>query len=253
MARIRSVHPPLWTDAAFVSVQPLARLLAIGLWGEADDAGIFQWNPLQLKMRLLPGDNCDVTVLLAELTAAKIVRTFAVGGVSYGAVRNFAKFQRPQKPMQRHPLPEEFVNYIGAKPGQYVINTITVPYQSATATGNGPQIEGKEEGRKEGKGGEGGNGAEAPPSPVVAGKKERKKREPKPVTTIDSYQEVGEKEIAFGRHCGLTDAEIGEEIEKFTRHYEAKGERRADWPRSLREWFSRAPGFRNGNGRAKHA
>ena len=32
MARIRSIHPGIWTDEAFVELSALARLLYIGLW-----------------------------------------------------------------------------------------------------------------------------------------------------------------------------------------------------------------------------
>jgi hypothetical protein len=147
MARIRSLHPPLWTDAAFVSVQPLARLLAIGLWGECDDAGIFQWNPLQLKLRLLPADNCDPAALLMELTAANIIRTFAVGDAGYGAVRNFGKFQSPKKPFSRHPLPDEFRTYLGLSDTDFPANrgikasefpTNSPPAEVKTPTGSPP-------------------------------------------------------------------------------------------------------------------
>lgn len=95
-----------------------------------------------------------------------------------------------------------------------------------------------------------GNGAKAPHAPSG---KLRKKREPKPVTGVESYQEVAENEIEFGRHCGLTEAEIAEEITKFTLHYEATKEKRPDWPASLRTWFSKAPGFKRSNGGTKHA
>jgi hypothetical protein len=37
----------------------MARLFFMGLWNECDDYGSFEWSPLKLKMRLLPGDNAD--------------------------------------------------------------------------------------------------------------------------------------------------------------------------------------------------
>jgi hypothetical protein len=55
MARIRSVHPSLFTDEAWVSCSPLARVLYIGLLTDADDQGLFEWKPIQIKMRLLAG------------------------------------------------------------------------------------------------------------------------------------------------------------------------------------------------------
>lgn len=113
MARIRSIHPGLFTDEAFVSCGPLARLLVIGLWTEADDQGVFEWKPVTLKMRLLPVDNADVVALLEELAEFNMIRRFQCEGRSYGAIRNFRKFQRPKSPNATHPLPTDFRKYVG--------------------------------------------------------------------------------------------------------------------------------------------
>lgn len=111
MSRIRSIHPGLWTDEDFVTLSPLARLLFMGIWNECDDKGIFEWKPLTLKMRLLPGDNTDVSELLAEIEAIGAVRRYEIGGKSYGAVRNFGKFQRPKKPNDIHPATAEILAF----------------------------------------------------------------------------------------------------------------------------------------------
>ena len=74
MARIRSIHPEQWTDDQFVTTSPLARLVALGIRNEADDNGVFEWNPIKLKMRLLPADNCDMDSLLGELLSTKQIR-----------------------------------------------------------------------------------------------------------------------------------------------------------------------------------
>lgn len=113
MARIRSVHPALFTDEAWVSCSPLARILYIGLWTDADDQGLFEWKPLQIKMRLLPGDMAEAGGLLAELEAANLIRPYEVGDARFGAIKNFRKFQRPQKPNAIHPLPENIAEYVG--------------------------------------------------------------------------------------------------------------------------------------------
>lgn len=103
MARIRSVHPGLWTDERFASVSPLARLLFIGIWNECDDMGSFEWSPLKLKMRLLPADNADAGELLEELASAGCIIRYEIDGRQLGAVRNFALFQRPKKPNSLYP------------------------------------------------------------------------------------------------------------------------------------------------------
>lgn len=112
MARIRSIHPGLFTDESFVSCSPLARLLVLGLWTEADDQGVFEWKPVTLKMRLLPVDGADVPALLGEIAEQNIIKRFEANGKSYGAVRNFRKYQRPKSPSAVHPLPADIRSYV---------------------------------------------------------------------------------------------------------------------------------------------
>jgi hypothetical protein len=159
MPRIRSVHPRLWTDEAFVSLSPLARLLAIGLWNECDDGGGFEWRPVQLKMRLLPADHVDIAPLLSELEANKQVARYSIDGRSYGAVRNFGRFQRPKKANRIHPMPDEFrtfaaTEHIGSEP---------VPHPDGTGGEKSPQREEVIEGGNRRKGGG------TPLNPPVAG------------------------------------------------------------------------------------
>ncbi|MEW9272386.1 hypothetical protein [Gluconobacter oxydans] len=112
MARIRSVHPGLWTDETFVGLPAMARLFLIGLWNEADDNGVFQWKPLTLKMRILPGDNADASELLAIMEEAGVVMRYEAEGASYGAVRNFRRFQRPERPKPVHPITDEVEQFV---------------------------------------------------------------------------------------------------------------------------------------------
>lgn len=105
MARIRSIHPEQWTDPEFVSCSPLARILAIGLRNEADDSGIFEWNPIKLKMRVLPADNCDVDALLTELVSTGQIMAYTADERRYGLIRSFQRFQRPKEPSFKYPLP----------------------------------------------------------------------------------------------------------------------------------------------------
>lgn len=115
MARIRSIHPAIFTDETFVTLSHPAKLFWIGLWCEADDQGVFGWKPLSLHMRLAPTSNDDVASLLDELAAANCVRRFEVDGRPYGVVRNFVRHQRPKRPRDYHPLPDELRGYAGFK------------------------------------------------------------------------------------------------------------------------------------------
>jgi hypothetical protein len=105
MSRIRSVHPEQWVDDQFVTSSPLARLVAIGVRNFADDNGVFVWNPIKLKMLILPADNCDMASLLDELSSTRQIVSYDVDGTQYGIIRNFLKYQSPKKPRAYYPLP----------------------------------------------------------------------------------------------------------------------------------------------------
>lgn len=113
MSRIRSVHPGFFTDEDLVSVSMAARLLFIGIGVEADDKGIFVWKPLTIKMRVFPADNVDVASLLCELVEAGVIKHYAVDGKSYGAIKNFRKYQRPKTPNDIHPATEDIISFVG--------------------------------------------------------------------------------------------------------------------------------------------
>ena len=113
MARIRSLHPGQWTDEDFVACSFPARLLALALRNEADDNGVFEWKPLAIKMRLFPADPVDVAALLDELSANRQVASFEESGKRYGVIRNFRRWQRPDKPKSWHPLPDTLRSYAG--------------------------------------------------------------------------------------------------------------------------------------------
>lgn len=113
MSRIRSVHPGFFTDEDLVSVSMGARLLFIGLGVEADDKGVFEWKPVTIKMRVFPGDNVDVAALLTQLEEVAAIRKFEVGGRSFGAIRNFRKFQKPKTPNDIHPATDEILAFVG--------------------------------------------------------------------------------------------------------------------------------------------
>lgn len=112
MPRIRSIHHGQWKDEAFVSVSFPARLLAIGLRNMADDHGVFEWKPVLIRMELFPADSVSVVDLLDELLAVDIIQAFDASGRKYGVIRNFLRWQRPQRPSYLHPFPEMLASYI---------------------------------------------------------------------------------------------------------------------------------------------
>lgn len=144
MARIRSVHPGLPTDEAYMSMSAYAKAAWPLLWMECDDQGAFEWKPIVLKARLLPADAVDFAALLDELAALNAIASYEVDGKRYGLVRNFAKFQRPKKPANKYPVPDSLRPFAGLPP----IGTELVPNQFPTGGEKPPQR--KEEGGKRG-------------------------------------------------------------------------------------------------------
>jgi hypothetical protein len=98
MARIRSIHPGIWTDEHFVEMSPQARLFMLGLWNEADDYGVLEWRPTKLKMRLAPADAVDAAALMDEIAEAGFIVRVERGGKAYAVIKNFRKWQRPKNP-----------------------------------------------------------------------------------------------------------------------------------------------------------
>ncbi len=116
MARIRSIHPGFLTDDDVMSLtveEPLGVILFLGLLTEADDQGVFEWKPFTLKARILPAILKPIEPILDMLLSRDRLRRFDVDGKSYGAIRNFRKWQRPEKPKAWHPLPDDLRSYVG--------------------------------------------------------------------------------------------------------------------------------------------
>jgi len=237
MARIRSVHPSLFTDEAWVSCSPLARILYIGLWTDADDQGLFEWKPLQLRMRLLPGDSADVAALLAELTSAGLIAAFEIAGRSFGAIKSFRKFQRPQKPNAIHPTTAAVKAYVGLSGN----DTGPVEERSRTSPVIPPQMEDvggrvEEESTTSLTGG-------GPPSKSPSGHRLPVDWKPNPDNP------------AYLAKLGLTAADGEVELEKFSDYWRrvpgAKG-RSLDWNLNWKGWLRRAADDRKRNSRNGH-
>jgi hypothetical protein len=72
----------------------------IGLWGQADDYGLFDWKPVGLKMRIAPADNIDASAILESLVQGGFIVRIERAGRSIGVVRSFRRWQRPKNPSQ---------------------------------------------------------------------------------------------------------------------------------------------------------
>lgn len=93
MAYIRTIKASFFTSDDIVSLSPLARLLYIALWTEADRDGRFTWRPGNFKLRFLPGDQCDIGELCGELVESGLVHPYSVDGKTYAEIPTFTRHQ----------------------------------------------------------------------------------------------------------------------------------------------------------------
>ncbi len=106
MARIRTIKPEFFTSEDIVSLSPLARLLFIASWCEADREGRMAWKPKTFKLRYFPADNCDIDALARELVACGVIIPYG-DGLAY--IPSFSKHQHlnPRESQSSLPSPSE--------------------------------------------------------------------------------------------------------------------------------------------------
>jgi len=112
MARIRTIKPEFWTDKKIIRLSRDARLFFIGLWNFADDNGVLEADPLQLKAWIFPVDPDigieEIEKFLAELEKLELIKIYEINGTSYIWIKNFSKHQKIDRPRKSNlPLPPE--------------------------------------------------------------------------------------------------------------------------------------------------
>lgn len=95
MARSRNIKPSFFVNVELGELDPMARLLFIGMWTVADFKGDFEWQPKRLKIQILPYDNCDITELAISLDKSRLITFYSDGEKIYCRVVNFREHQNP--------------------------------------------------------------------------------------------------------------------------------------------------------------
>jgi hypothetical protein len=157
MARIRTIKPEFFTSEDIVELEPLARLLYIALWCEADKEGRLAWKPKTFKMRYLPIDGCDIDALCDALLTRGLIVTYG-DGLAY--IPSFKNHQ--------HINPREKDSVLPAPTQEMLTREPRV---------NDASVTDREEGRKEGKGKEGREEGASPPVVLSFQKPEKQKPE----------------------------------------------------------------------------
>lgn len=104
MARIRTIKPEFFTSEDIVSLSPMARLLYIALWCEADREGRMVWKPVTFKMRYFPADTVQIEKLCDEILDAGLVVQYD----KYAFIPSFHSHQHinPREQQSQLPTPE---------------------------------------------------------------------------------------------------------------------------------------------------
>lgn len=110
MARIRSIKPEFWTSEQIMECSPITRLMFVGMWNFADDAGRLPYSPKTIKAQIFPGDSVSVDELagmVAELSSNGLLVQYTIDGKEYLQITGWhhQKIDKPQKP--KYPAPPE--------------------------------------------------------------------------------------------------------------------------------------------------
>jgi hypothetical protein len=113
MGRIRTIKPEFFKhselfDAEQETKLPL-RLAYAGLWTCCDREGRFKWRPRELKIDILPYDDCDFSRVLDALATRGFIVRYACGTEEFGYVPTFRdhQFINHKEPQSQIPKPLE--------------------------------------------------------------------------------------------------------------------------------------------------
>lgn len=95
MARARNIKPGFFTNDSLGELDPLVRLLFIGLWTICDREGRVEDRPKKIKAELFPYDDCSIDKMLDELTAEGFISRYEAQGKRCIEVVNWHKHQTP--------------------------------------------------------------------------------------------------------------------------------------------------------------
>lgn len=95
MPRARNIKPSFFRNPDLAELEPIERLLFIGLWTMADREGRLEDRPRYIKFELLPSDQFDIDVALNALQNRGFILRYEHGDGRFIQVVNFVKHQNP--------------------------------------------------------------------------------------------------------------------------------------------------------------
>jgi hypothetical protein len=154
VARIRTIKPDFWTNEKILSVNPLTRLLFIGMWNFADDFGRMQFAPLGIKAKVFPNDEmsaADVRDMLNELCSADLLMIYSANDKEYIEITGWDHQKIDKRQASKIPAPFADGSVIRGIPPTPAELPRTSPTPAPVMEGNGMEgkvVEGKKETRE---------------------------------------------------------------------------------------------------------
>lgn len=108
MARTRNIKPAFFDNDILGSLDPLVRLLFIGLWCIADRDGRLEDRPRRIKKTLLGYDDAtaeETNGMLEQLAETGFIIRYETGGEQYIQIVNFSKHQNPNMKEKASEIP----------------------------------------------------------------------------------------------------------------------------------------------------
>lgn len=111
MARIRTIKPEFWTSAQVMECSPIARLLFIGMWNFADDAGRLNYSEKTLKAQIFPSDDIpseNIRGMIVELSSNGLLLIYEFSGQKYIQITGWhhQKIDKPRESKIPRPIVE---------------------------------------------------------------------------------------------------------------------------------------------------
>jgi hypothetical protein len=160
VARIRTIKPDFWTNEKVLSINPLTRLLFIGMWNFADDYGRLDFSPISIKAKVFPNDAIDVRDMLNELCSADLLMIYSANGKEYIEITGWDHQRIDKRQASKIPAPFAEGSVIRGIPPTAPDRPRLTPTPAPVMEGNGR--EGKVEDSEANA-----SGAEAPPDPTI--------------------------------------------------------------------------------------
>lgn len=229
MARIRTIKPEFFTSEDIVELEPMARLLYIALWCEADREGRMAWKPRTFKMRYLPIDDCDIDALCNALVARGLVCLYG-DGLAYIPSFNSHQHVNPREAKSSFPEPNGDYRQISTRDDASVTRDDASNLDLHAHVG------------KERKGKESYIGGRVDDASAPCHEPERKSRKKPRQQIADSFK-FSDRVRAYGAKLNFASAEIDREEQRFIRYAKQNARICADWDMAAENWLDKAAEF----------